>query len=603
MRLIRLILIALFISFTILLSAQLKEFEIREIPAPTGIALIMDNPDCAQLVIHSQIVGLRFESNMAGISEQRHLSREDKYLVFITPVRQIITVKANGFIENQLGSTFELNAKERKYFVIDEKKQASGPGKGSFVLDSIPSGALIQIDGIPGFRERTPYHFKDYIAMNYSLTLSLDGYDDIDYNLQIKPDQEGSETLNLRANFAELVITSSPKARIYINGIDKGETPHSFEGGQSGLKAGKYTITLKRDRYNDIEETLNLNIGDKKIKRYQLEPLFAEAIINSNPSGSSVYFNEILLGKTPLELLGEDKALDSGEYNLQIVPSNSAFTVIEQKVIMKSGDLFSQTFNHSDLSRWLSLIVEEKPIEVYINEERNRELEQGEKILLTDEINTLKVVFSGKNKEQYQPYLKELRLLKGESHKEEVVFNTFKAQLDLRSDLNGVRLLIREKDSSKCVFKGKSNESIDLFPGSYTVSARKRHFHNLKTEIEVDNESTQLFEFNPQFKSNKPKTVLLELIASGGTFAAIGGAALASWQMSEKSYSDYQEANSVSDVERLRNNTQKWDKATQYLSAAEIAATAWLTRTVINFIKIKNLEKEVKRIQRFDSRS
>ncbi len=602
MKLIRLILIIILFSFTILLSAQLKEFEIREIPAPAGIALVMDHPDCAQLVIHSQIVGLRFDSNMAGIREQRHLPREDKYLIFITPVRQIVTVKASGFIENQLGSTFELNAKERKYYVINEQKQVSGSGKGSFTLDSVPGGALIQIEGIPGFREHTPYRFRDYLAMNYEITLSLDGYDDIHYRMQILPDQEDSKTLNLHANFAELVITSTPNARLTLNGSDKGNTPQSFEGGQNGLKAGEYTITLKRDRYNDIEETVNLKIGDKIIKRYQLEPLFTEVIINSNPQNSSVYLDEKLLGRTPLELMGEDKALNSGEYTLRIVPSNSAFTAIEQRITLKSGDLFSQTFNHSDLSRWLSLVTKEKPIEAYINGERNRDLESGQEILLTDERTALRVIFAGKDKDKYPPYIKELRLLEGEHHQEEVTFNAFKARLDLRSDFHDVKLQIREKESSKRVFKGVSDESIELFPGSYTVSAKKRHFYNLNTEIEVNNEPTQLFEFNPQFKSNKPKTALVELITSGGTFAALGGAALYSWQQSEKNYTDYQEATSVSEVQRLKDSTKKWDKATQYLSAAEIAATAWLSRAVINFIKIKNLEKEVKRIQRFDSR-
>lgn len=602
MKLIRLLLIILLFLLTISLSAQLKEFEIREIPAPAGISLIMDHPDCAQLVIHSQIVGLRFDSNMAGIREQRHLPREDKYLIFITPVRQIITVKASGFIENQLGSTFELNAKERKYYVINEQKQVSGSGKGSFTLDSVPGGALIQIDGIPGFRERTPYRFRDYLAMNYSLILSLEGYDDIHYQLQILPDQEGSEILNFSANFAELVITSNPKARIYINDVDKGETPQSFEGAQNGLKAGEYTIVLERDRYQRIEEKINLNAGDKEIKRYQPEPLFTEAIINSNPSGSSVYLDGKLLGRTPLELMGEDNALDSGSHNLRIEPQNRHFTTLERRIELKPGDIYSETFDHHDQRRWLSISSKENPIEAYINGERNRELERGQEILLTDERATLRVTFEGKDKDKYPPYTKELRILEGEHHQEEVIFNAFKARLDLRSDFHDVKLQIREKESGKRVFKGMSDESIDLFPGSYTVSASKRHFHNLNTEIEVNNEPTQLFEFNPQFKSSKPKTALTELIASGGTFAAIGGAALYSWQQSEKNYTDYQEATSVSDVERLRKSTQKWDNITQYVLAAEIAATTWLTRAVINFVKIKNTEKEVKRIQRFDSR-
>ncbi|NLO44867.1 MAG: PEGA domain-containing protein [Candidatus Cloacimonetes bacterium] len=594
---------AFVLLFTALLSAQLKEFEVKESTAPAGIALVMDHPDCAQLVIHSQIVGLRFESNMAGIREQRHLPREDKYLVFITPVRQIITVKANGFIENQLGAAFELNAKERKYFVINERIGVVGSGKGSITLDSVPSGALIQIDGLPSFRERTPYRFRDYLAMNYALTLSLEGYDEVHYQLQILPDQEGNETLNLKANFAELVFTSTPKARVFINGKDKGETPLSFEGAQNGLKAGEYNISIERARYKRIEEKISLLAGDKEVKRYNLEPLFAEVVINSNPQGSAVYLNNSLLGRTPIELIGEDKALESGEYDLRVEPENSGFSILERRIKLEPGDVFSQTFEHSDQRRWLKISVKEQPVEAFLNGERNRLLEQGREILMTDERASLKVVFTGKDRDKYPPYNKELRLLGGEHHEEAVVFNAFRAHLDLRSDFHDVKLQVREKESGKRVFKGKSDSTIDLFPGTYTVSAKKSNFHNLNTEIVVNSEATQLFEFNPKFKSEKPKKAMTELLASSGTFAALSGATIFSWYLAEQNYTDYQAAVSVSEVERLRNATQKWDKAAQYLSVAEVAATAWLTRGVVNFIQIKKLEKEVKRIQRFDSRS
>lgn len=588
--------------FTGFLFAQLKEFEIREAPAPAGIALTMDHPDCAQLVINSQIMGLRFESNMAGIREQRHLPREDKYLIFITPIRQIITVKAAGFIENQLGAAFELKAKERKYFVINEQKQASSSTKGSFTLNSVPSGALIQIDGFPGFRERTPYRFKDYRAMNYELSLSLEGYDDYRYQMQILPDQEASDTITLKPNFAELVITSAPNATLYLNGVRKGNTPQSFEGVKNGLKPGEYTITLEQNRYKRIEERIYLSAGDREIKRYSPEAQFTEMIVKSNPSGSTVYLDSKNLGRTPLELLGENNAVDSGTYNLRIVPSNSNYSTLERSVRLEPGGLFSETYDHKDQSRWLSIKVNETPFEAFLNGIRNTSLERGQEVMLAGESATLKVVFKGKDSDKYPPYIKELRLLEGERHQEAVAFNPFKARVDLRSDFDDVKLKIRDKEKGKTVFEGKSESSVSLFPGSYAVSAKRKYFYDLETDIKVNHEPSQLFEFNPRFKSHKPKTALVNLIVSSGAFIALGGGAYYSWQKSEEYHTDYRAATQLSEVNRLKDAANKWDKNTQYLTAGEIAATAWLTRTVINYARIKKMEKEVKRIQRFDLR-
>lgn len=586
----------------ILLAAQLKEFEIREIPAPPGIALTIEHPDCAQLIIHSTIVGLSFESNMAGIREQRHIAKEDKYLVFILPQRQIISVKASGFIEAQLGAAFTLGAKERKYFSIADKVINSGSDKGSFVLSSVPSGAQIIIDGFPGFREKTPYRFDDYMAMTYAVTLKLHGYEDYRYSMQISSNRQGSATLELKSAFAELVVISSPPAELYLNGTSKGSTPQNFQGANGGLAPGEYRILLKKDRYQTIEETLVLQAGDSIQKRYALYPLFTEAFIRSEPPGSSVYMNNNLLGVTPLDLTGAEKGLDAGTHTIRIVPRQEYLNIIESQVELNAGEVFSRTFSHEDQRRWLGIRVSETPFEAYLDGIRVPELELGDEIELESDTYALRVIYTGKDRDKYPVYEQSVRLLHGERRMLDVQFNAFRASLKLLSDYSDVKLLIKNKHTGHRVFKGNTDVAIELFPGRYEVLASKRHFNNLVQEIEVNSEPEQLFEFNPVFKSNKTKAYRNEMLLSIGTVASLGALTYYSWQKSEAYYRDYLATSSSAQAETLRKQTKDWDIKTQILIGAETAATLWLSNAIIKYIQIKGMDAEVKRIQRFDSR-
>ncbi len=590
-----------FLTMSLALSAQLKEFEIKEMPAPAGIAITMDHPDCAQLVIHSELNGLRFESNMAGIREQRHSEREDKYLVFITNTRQIITVKAKGFIEQQLSAPLELKAKERKYYAINEKKLSDEEGKGHFILDSVPSGAQIKIDGFPSFNERTPYRFRDYLAMSYSLSLSLEGYDDYKFIMKIVADQEGRETVQLRANFAELTIDSTPEAKLYLDGEYKGVTPQSLEGIKRGLKPGNYKLKLTKERHDPHEEIIVLKADEKQVRRYILNPKYTEIDIKSEPSQSAVYLNDKYLGRTPLQFMGIEKALDSGEHTIKLIPSSSVYNTIEKPIEFFGGALFLETFIHEDQRCWLKLNVKEKPYAVYINEKRMLDLESGREVLLDSGDFKLTVEYTGKGSDKYPPYHKDLSIAPGEHRVEEVIFNPYKALVSLNSDYRGVRLKIIDKDSDRLAYKGLSGNTINLFPGSYTVKSDKFGFHNKETDIVVRELPGQSFEFNPIFNYNKPKFVMAEMLGSIGTFAALGGAALYSKQKSDDFYEEYLQAIGTSEVEKLRKSTKKWDNYTAVFTGAEILATAWLTRSVVNFIRIKVTEKEVKRLQRFDS--
>lgn len=595
-------LMLLLLLLPVCLYGQLKEFEIREIAAPSGIALMMEHPDCAQLVIHSQIKDLRFESNMAGIRDQRYNAQEEKYIVFISTQRQIITIKAAGYIESQLSGAMNLSAKERKYFSISEKASSSASNKGGFFLDSVPSGAEITIDGIPSFKERTPYRFKDYMAMTYALSLKLNGYKDSNYQMQIKANQEGSETIQLKATFAELVIVCTPPADLYLNSVYKGKTPVNFQGVSGGLASGTYQISLRLAKHQSVEENIVLKAGESMVKRYNLSPQYTELIISSEPSGSTVFMNNLVMGDTPLKLMGAEQGVEAGKYRLRIVPIMSQYNTIETDLDLAAGSVFSKHYDHQDQRRWLKVSANKRPVQVYLDGARNSALEEGQSIEIKSSEAELRVLYTGADKDHYPPYIERVKLLPGEKRDMEIRFSAFKARVNLVSDYQNMSLIIIDSHSGKKHFGGKTDASLELFPGSYTARVKRRYFEPLQVKFTVGNDPEQLVELNPLFQGRKVSAKRNEMVISGLVFAGIGSFAIFSKQRADGFYDDYKKSAISSQAADLRQKTKDWDHLTQYAMMAEVAASAWLINSLRNYLTIKSTEREVKRVQRFDSK-
>jgi hypothetical protein len=143
------------------LKAQLKEFEISELPRPE-VPVVQANAqfsDDALLLIYTTIENLDFRSSLGAIDKVSYNSTATRYEVLIKPVKQMIFVAKAGFIENKI-STLNPNPKEVLYFKVEEKKEEiikeMLPGKLS--VNSDPSGADIYLNGFK-VADKTPFTF------------------------------------------------------------------------------------------------------------------------------------------------------------------------------------------------------------------------------------------------------------------------------------------------------------------------------------------------------------------------------------------------------------------------------------------------------------
>ena len=133
---------------------------------------------------------------------------------------------------------------------------------GSIAITSIPSGAIVNLDG-----EQTgaaPTVIPDLLPGNHKVTLSLAGYDDWNQVVSVGSGQTAAINAILvvagenRASTGSLAVTSDPPgAEIYIDDSFKGVSPLTI----SGLSAGTHIISVKLQDYTDNTTNITITAG------------------------------------------------------------------------------------------------------------------------------------------------------------------------------------------------------------------------------------------------------------------------------------------------------------------------------------------------------
>lgn len=373
-----LLLLLLFIS-PLWSQTRLKYFELKEIAAPFGV-LQVEHPDCAVVVVRSAIPGIRFVSNMDRIKEQRHIPLESRYVIYIYPDKQIIAIKASGYVETRIFIPGGIKAREQLYYELNEAYNTQG--KGDFLLSTDPPGADIAIDLIPVFNEKTPFEFKQFGAIDYNITLSKERYEKLSATINIEADKQKSQNFRLKALFAELEIESEPSgSTVYINKINKGITPLSLTGAEKGLDEGEYEIVLRP--LSQFLEPLNQKLILKADTRENLKLKHRDnsGVIQVETSHEPTVF---YLNDQPDTELSQSKStrLKGGNYNIKAVYTGehkNAFDPIERSVDLGVGDKLLLPFSFNPRLYKFAPKIEVKDLDIELTDN-----ETGAKKLYTD---------------------------------------------------------------------------------------------------------------------------------------------------------------------------------------------------------------------------
>jgi len=171
--------------------------------------------------------------------------------------------------------------------------------RGTLIVKSSPSGALVTIDGSRG--QQAPWTYNDISAGSHVVRGVLSGYQPYLTLVNVPPG--GSITVDALmaplSRIGALQVKSSPGgADIYIDGFYSGSTATSI----GNLAAGSHYVTLRLAGYQDWHGTIEIPENSVAFIDAQLEVASAattgDLLVSSNPPGASVFTDGVYQGNT-----------------------------------------------------------------------------------------------------------------------------------------------------------------------------------------------------------------------------------------------------------------------------------------------------------------
>jgi uncharacterized protein (TIGR02145 family) len=330
MRSIGLIFFLLFVS--IAANAQLKEFEISPLPKPE-ISLVQANTEFGEdalIIIYSSLTNLNFRSSMGMIDKQSYNQQSNRYEILLRPVKQILLVFSNGFMEGTI-STINPKSKDVFYFKVEEKKTAilNQTVPGQLTINSTPAGANISLNGIP-VATKTPFT-GELNPGPTRIQLSKTKYQSFDTIMNVQSSINEVVTINLLPSTLWLNITSSPSgAQVKLDGVIIGITPLSKELDLSDKsKQGIRSLKLTLPEYAEQSQTIQVFPSkDPMAISVDLKKPEGAYFIQSTPEGAEVFIDGLYKGITPLQ-----GVLPVGAYQVELKMEEYMSTSKKQLIV------------------------------------------------------------------------------------------------------------------------------------------------------------------------------------------------------------------------------------------------------------------------------
>jgi len=163
---------------------------------------------------------------------------------------------------------------------------------GELKVSSTPAGADVEIDGkVYG---STP--FQDSLKQGeYKVRLTKPGYKTIEKNVIVKIDETTNVNIDMEMLPGSLFVDSDPTgAKILINDVDYGETPCQ----RDSIDAGDYVVTLIKDGFDTLNETVTVRPGDVSKHTLILKPNTGTIVLSVNPPGVNIYLDKKFICRT-----------------------------------------------------------------------------------------------------------------------------------------------------------------------------------------------------------------------------------------------------------------------------------------------------------------
>lgn len=160
-------------------------------------------------------------------------------------------------------------------------------------------------------------------------------------------------------------INSEPQGcQIYINGLQlANKTPFTQE-----MPSGPNRITLKRERYLDLDTLVKVTQDKENIFELKMKPSWADLSIKTNYSDALITINGQQKGFGSVNYQGVDFGLKPDKYVINVMLDK--YRPFKQSLDLKAGQIEHLTVNLEPMAGMLGVVSEPADADVFVNGRR-----------------------------------------------------------------------------------------------------------------------------------------------------------------------------------------------------------------------------------------
>jgi hypothetical protein len=208
------------------------------------------------------------------------------------------------------------------------------------LFESTPAGAQVTLNGTA--IGNTPCEAPRLTSGKHRLVIALKGHVTFQDELTVQAGEEREIKVNLTALPGKLsVVSTPPKARLYINDQYKAETPLLT----NALPAGTYNLRVELTGYASQTRATKIAIGEEAVEEFQLVKDSGVLLLSTEPAGVTVFLDGENRGATPA--LGAEPI--SAQLTIDLIPKGT------HKVQLTKSGYIDQTFSVDILNQTLIL--------------------------------------------------------------------------------------------------------------------------------------------------------------------------------------------------------------------------------------------------------
>lgn len=190
---------------------------------------------------------------------------------------------------------------------------------GTIQVISDPSGATVTCDGSNA--QVTPYTYHGISPGKHDISLSLNGYRPYSTTISVATGAESVVSAALSPeetkSTGSISVSSDPAgATVTLDGTQSKITPSTY----TNVKTGTHSIEIKKSGYSPYTSTVSVTSGGESEISASLSRVknTGSLTVNSDPSGASIYLNNVYYGISPIHI----DTLDAGIYTIKAEKSS-----------------------------------------------------------------------------------------------------------------------------------------------------------------------------------------------------------------------------------------------------------------------------------------